>query len=427
MLRTIQSFALDRLAHGRHRSRRSSAPCRGLPRPRDPGESSAEYVPSQRVARSHGARAGQPSSGGAVVDRCRGGGPRPSSDRGPVAVLAGLRTGGRWSSTRRGGAGHARGSDQRIRPRVGAGCGREVSPTGRPTRRRPVAITRLRSTSPRRPATRRASPMRTSTSAMSRSAPMSDEGAQLAYIDAAEERYRKLGDERGAARAAWGRGILALSSGQGMLGIDSGAMEEAMDHLGRSLADFERLDDRQYHAMTEASLAWAAFAAGDVGTRLSTGGRRARRIPVDARPRDDDDLAPYRGAAWRPDRSLRGSRRDPRRLRRVVRALWRPPARRPRAVRRRPRPVRTDPTEPGPGDVGGGLRAGATADARRSGGEDRRARRRRGTLSDDPAGRRRPDDPTSPPRLHVGSICDRHDPHGRGRTTRDRSKRRRAT
>ena len=31
------------------------------------------------------------------------------------------------------------------------------------------------------------------------------------------------------------------------------------------LATFERLDDRQYHAMTAASLAWAAFAGGDVG------------------------------------------------------------------------------------------------------------------------------------------------------------------
>ena len=49
-----------------------------------------------------------------------------------------------------------------------------------------------------------------------------------------EERYRKLGDERGAARAAWGRGILALSSGQGMLGIGSGAIDEATAHLGRA-------------------------------------------------------------------------------------------------------------------------------------------------------------------------------------------------
>jgi tetratricopeptide (TPR) repeat protein len=104
--------------------------------------------------------------------------------------------------------------------------------------------------------------------------PDADGRVQLAYIDASEERYRKLGDERGAARAAWGRGILALSRGQGMLAIDSGAMEEAMDHLSKSLADFERLDDRQYHSMTEASLAWACFAGGNVAT--------ATRLAVEA-------------------------------------------------------------------------------------------------------------------------------------------------
>ena len=96
--------------------------------------------------------------------------------------------------------------------------------------------------------------------------PDSDGLAQLAYIDAAEERYRKLGDERGADRAAWGRGILGLSSGHGVLGAHVDQVERASAHLRQSLGDFERLDDRQYHAMTEASLAWAAFAGGDVGT-----------------------------------------------------------------------------------------------------------------------------------------------------------------
>jgi hypothetical protein len=101
-----------------------------------------------------------------------------------------------------------------------------------------------------------------------------DVALQLAFIDAAEERYRKLGDERGAARAAWGRGILALGRGRGMLAMDSGLSDEATVYLRKSLEDFERLDDRQYHAMTEASLAWAAFAGGDVGT--------ASRLAIDA-------------------------------------------------------------------------------------------------------------------------------------------------
>jgi predicted ATPase/class 3 adenylate cyclase len=96
--------------------------------------------------------------------------------------------------------------------------------------------------------------------------PDTDTAAQFAYIDAAEERFRKLGDERGAARAGWARGILALTRGLGMLATDSDHMDEATAHLRKSLDDFERLDDRQYHAMTEASLAWAAFAAGDVRT-----------------------------------------------------------------------------------------------------------------------------------------------------------------
>jgi len=100
-----------------------------------------------------------------------------------------------------------------------------------------------------------------------------DPAVQLAFIDAAEERFRKLGDERGAARAAWGRGILAMSSGKGMLAIGSRRIE-ATEYLSRSLEDFERLDDRQYHAMTGASLAWAAFAGGDV--------TRAARLAVDA-------------------------------------------------------------------------------------------------------------------------------------------------
>ena len=79
---------------------------------------------------------------------------------------------------------------------------------------------------------------------------------QMEYIDTAVERYRRLGDERGAARAAWGRGIVAMSSGD---------VEHATEYLQSDLATFERLDDRQYHAMTAASLAWAAFAGGDVG------------------------------------------------------------------------------------------------------------------------------------------------------------------
>jgi predicted ATPase/class 3 adenylate cyclase len=84
-----------------------------------------------------------------------------------------------------------------------------------------------------------------------------DEAIQMAYIDDVVQRYRDLGDERGAARAAWARGVVALGNGH---------LEGAVDYLRESLDVFERLDDRQYHAMTSASIAWAAFAGGDVRT-----------------------------------------------------------------------------------------------------------------------------------------------------------------
>lgn len=84
-----------------------------------------------------------------------------------------------------------------------------------------------------------------------------DEAIQMAYIDDVVKRYRDLGDERGAARAAWARGVVALGNGH---------IEGAADFLRESLAVFERLDDRQYHAMTGATIAWATFAAGDVRT-----------------------------------------------------------------------------------------------------------------------------------------------------------------
>ena len=48
--------------------------------------------------------------------------------------------------------------------------------------------------------------------------------------------------------------------------MGAGHFEGAIDFLTASLISFERLDDRQYHAMTTASLGWAAFAGGDVPT-----------------------------------------------------------------------------------------------------------------------------------------------------------------
>ena len=82
-----------------------------------------------------------------------------------------------------------------------------------------------------------------------------DEAIQRRFIDEVIQRYRDLGDERSEARAAWAVGLLDMAAGRG---------EEATVHLERGLPEFERLDDRQYHAMTLASLGWAWFARGNV-------------------------------------------------------------------------------------------------------------------------------------------------------------------
>jgi predicted ATPase/class 3 adenylate cyclase len=92
-----------------------------------------------------------------------------------------------------------------------------------------------------------------------------DVQSRMHILDQTIARYRDLGDERGAARASWGRGIVAMSAGN---------LEGAAAFLEHDLEVFERLDDRQYHAMTGASLAWAAFAFGDI--------RRAVQLAVDA-------------------------------------------------------------------------------------------------------------------------------------------------
>jgi predicted ATPase/class 3 adenylate cyclase len=82
-----------------------------------------------------------------------------------------------------------------------------------------------------------------------------DEIAQRRWVEDVVQRYRDLGDTRSEARAAWGLAILAMSAGRTV---------EATEELERALREFERLDDRQYHAMTVASLGWVSFVRGDI-------------------------------------------------------------------------------------------------------------------------------------------------------------------
>jgi tetratricopeptide (TPR) repeat protein len=92
-----------------------------------------------------------------------------------------------------------------------------------------------------------------------------DEPLQLAYMEDVERRFLELGDERAATRASWSRGILAMGNGR---------PDEAASNMRRAIVEAERTDDRQYHAMSVASLGWAHFAMGDFPTAI--------RLAIDA-------------------------------------------------------------------------------------------------------------------------------------------------
>lgn len=84
-----------------------------------------------------------------------------------------------------------------------------------------------------------------------------DETLQAGYMEQVSARFRDLGDERGVARAELGRGFLAIGKGR---------VEEAGRLLAAQIETFERLDDRQYHAMAVTSLGWVSFSQGDLAT-----------------------------------------------------------------------------------------------------------------------------------------------------------------
>lgn len=67
--------------------------------------------------------------------------------------------------------------------------------------------------------------------------------------------YAALGDERGLARVEWALGTMALGAGK---------PEDALATFAAVRSRFEALGDAQYHAMTTASMSWASFTAGDI-------------------------------------------------------------------------------------------------------------------------------------------------------------------
>jgi predicted ATPase/class 3 adenylate cyclase len=82
---------------------------------------------------------------------------------------------------------------------------------------------------------------------------------EQALLDDVVRRYRELGDVRMEARAAWSQAIIAMREGR---------PADAADYLRRAMVEFDRLDDRQYHAMSVASLGWANFILGDVAVAI---------------------------------------------------------------------------------------------------------------------------------------------------------------
>ena len=219
MLRTIQSFALDRLAADgieadvrRRHAEAFLALATQASRP-------AQHVAPRRMARSHGAGAA-PTSGRPCAGRST-----PARATSPCVWRPRLwrfwQAFGQVAEGRQlaeAGAGDARGSDERIGPRVGAGRGRQprllagrlgdgAPPLrgsdrrrrgGRRRGMRRRCVLQLRPRRVRCEATTRRSSWPTST--RSRRA------------------IATLGDERGAARAAWGRGHPRAHEARAMLG-----------------------------------------------------------------------------------------------------------------------------------------------------------------------------------------------------------------
>lgn len=74
-----------------------------------------------------------------------------------------------------------------------------------------------------------------------------DDAPLRGLVDIAVARFTAIGDLRGAARARWAFGVLAMTAGR---------MDEAQAIFESALLDYQANLDMQYQAMTEASLGW---------------------------------------------------------------------------------------------------------------------------------------------------------------------------
>ena len=329
LLRTIGSFALERLAAVGSRDGGPSAPCRGLPRPR-----------RTRSSRTSGRRS--TANGSTAIGRTRPTCGRPRAGRSTRGrdELALRLTGSSWRIW------HAFGQVADGRAMTERALAMPDAPTSGSARAWAEGAAGSYAYWQADPAAARRhyeAQVALATAADDEAATADayfnlghmlyiegDAGLHREFVDGVVGRYRDLGDERGMARANWSLAIIAMGLGE----TDVAAAE-----LTKSLAEFDRLDDRQYHAMTSASLSWTAFAHGDVADGLPSGRRGAGRDAGDARPRDHDHLAARRGADGRHARSLRGRGPAARGLRRAVRPVRGPAAGGPRGVHRRAGPV----------------------------------------------------------------------------------------
>ena len=329
--------------------------CRGLPRPR----------------RTRSSRTSGTSQHGEWIDRIApdqanlraatrwaidtgAGRPGPAPDGLVVADLACLRPGRRRRALTERRRSACRSPDVRAATAPGPRARPGASPTGRPTRRPRAGTTRPRSPWPRAAddeAAHRRRPTSTSATCCSSTG---DAGLQRAFVDEVIARYRDLGDERGVARAT----MVVGHHRHGPRASRRGGRASSPT----SLAEFERLDDRQYHAMTSASLGWVAFAPGDMAT--------ACRLAVEAlvetqamRDLGTTTISLHVGVLMAGDaRSVRGRGPAPRGLRRACAPVRRPAAGRPRAS------SSADGTRSGTARAAlgtGGVRGRSTSDGRR--------------------------------------------------------------
>ena len=145
---------------------------------------------------------------------------------------------------------------------------------------------------------RRASPMRTSTSGMSRSPTLT---VRQSRWPTSTGSWSAIGRSGTTAASPERRGVEPSPPwGPATIVRAADYLQQRPRHVRAPRRSAVSRDDRREPRM-------GGFRRRRRGYRVTAGDRVPRRIAVDARPRDDDDLAPCRRPPWGSDRTLRGS------------------------------------------------------------------------------------------------------------------------